>query len=77
MSALIEQNALVNACNRMGVVPLHVAAARGHRELVDLLIQAGAHANPADSGAATILTLPHITSKRHRNYSFIHVIVIL
>lgn len=60
VSALIEQNALVNACNRMGVVPLHVAAARGHRELVDLLLNAGAYANPADSGAATLLTSSHI-----------------
>jgi ankyrin repeat protein len=77
VSALIEQNALVNACNRMGVVPLHVAAARGHRELVDLLIQAGAHANPADSGAATLCTLSHITSKCHRKHTLIHVIVIL
>ena len=77
VSALIEQNALVNACNRMGVVPLHVAAARGHRELVHILIQAGAHSNPADSGAATLLTLPHTFSKRHRNHTFIHVIVIL
>jgi ankyrin repeat protein len=74
VSALIEQNALVNACNRMGVVPLHVAAAWGHRELVDLLIQAGAYANPADSGAATLLTLLYTTSECHRNYTLIQVI---
>ena len=53
VSALIAHNALVNACNRMGVVPLHIAAARGHRELIDLLVTAGAHANPSDSGPET------------------------
>ena len=50
VSALIAHNALVNACNRMGVVPLHVGAARGHRELIDLLVTAGAHTNPSDAG---------------------------
>ena len=55
--ALIAHNALVNACNHMGVVPLHMAAARGHRELIDLLVAAGAHTNPSDAGSVASKSL--------------------
>jgi Ankyrin repeat len=50
VESLLSHGALVNACNHNGVVPLHIAAARGHRELIDLFKHYGVFANAEDSG---------------------------
>ena len=50
VESLLSHGALVNACNHSGVVPLHIAAARGHRELIDLFKDHDVFANAEDSG---------------------------
>ena len=53
--ALIDKGANVNACNVNGVVPLHIAAARGHSALIDVLKTAQAIASPVDKWGYTPL----------------------
>jgi ankyrin repeat protein len=50
VKSLLAVGALVNACSKRGVVPLHIAAARGHLALIDLLKNSGAIANAEDEG---------------------------
>jgi hypothetical protein len=50
VKSLLAVDALVNACNKRGVVPLHIAAARGHLALIDVLKNSGAIANAEDEG---------------------------
>ena len=45
----------VNAKNRDGVTPLHVAAAKGHKEVAELLIAEGANVNAKDMAGWTPL----------------------
>ena len=45
---LTQGNGLVNACNKKGQVALHAASARGHIELMQLLVQLGAIVNAKD-----------------------------
>ena len=54
VSSLLAHGACVNACNLRGVVPLHIAAARGHLELIELLKQSNAIANAEDEGIHSI-----------------------
>jgi hypothetical protein len=49
VKSLLDMGALVNACNKRGVVPLHIAAARGHRQLIALLKDHKAIANAEDN----------------------------
>ena len=58
VSSLLAHDACVNACNLRGVVPLHIAAARGHLELIELLKQSNAIANAEDEGICS--TLPYL-----------------
>ena len=46
---LIRSKADVNAANRYGVTPLSLAAQRGHADLVDLLLKAGASVTRAEA----------------------------
>lgn len=50
VQSLLCHGAEINACNRKGVVPLHIAAARGHRELMDVLKAHKALTNVKDAG---------------------------
>jgi ankyrin repeat protein len=59
--SLVCAGVLVNACNREGVVPLHIAAARGHEELIILLKDSGAIANAEDEG--TVIPLFNILTE--------------
>ena len=47
---LIDQGADVNALAGAGAMPLHLAASRGDKEMVDLLLARGATALPMDNG---------------------------
>lgn len=47
---IIKQGADVNAAGGAGVTPLHLAAARGDRTLVDLLLEHGAMASEMETG---------------------------
>jgi ankyrin repeat protein len=46
---LIRSKADVNAANRYGVTPLSLAAQRGHADLIDLLLKAGASVKMAEA----------------------------
>ena len=45
---LLQAGASVNFCNRRCITPLHLAAARGHVEMIDLLLRSGAWPNALD-----------------------------
>ena len=64
VQSLLSHGALVNACNHNGVVPLHIAAARGHIELIDLFKEHGVFANAEDSGDAYMNTYQTYTVSR-------------
>ena len=53
----INESADVNAKNNIGGTPLHIAAAEGHKEMVELLIAKGADVNAKDDGGWTPLDL--------------------
>ena len=57
VSSLATANASINGCNHGGVVPLHIAAARGHQELIELLKLSGAIANAEDNGTNSLYSL--------------------
>jgi ankyrin repeat protein len=54
---LTRAGADVNAANRYGVTPLLLAAQRGHAELIDLLLKAGASAKTAEARLPEAQTL--------------------
>lgn len=61
VSSLLAHGAYVNSCNLQGVVPLHIAAARGHLELIELLKQSNAIANAEDEGIhSTVIIFPYV-----------------
>ena len=49
MQRLIRSKADVNAANRYGVTPLSLATQRGHADLIDLLLKAGASVKMAEA----------------------------
>jgi len=56
--ALIESDSdksLIDAKNKDGAVPLHIAASKGHAQAVDALIAAGAAVNHANTNGETAL----------------------
>ena len=54
VEALIEAGADVNAVGALGTTPLHVAAARGSAEMIELLARHGARAVPMQDGKRPI-----------------------
>ena len=54
-SLLAEKSERVSAKNRYGETPLHMAAFRGHKDIVELLIAKGANVNAKEKNSATAL----------------------
>ena len=56
---LIDRHAEVNATDKRGQTPLHVAAKHGHEALIGPLLSAGANAKLQDNEVSRITILPY------------------
>jgi ankyrin repeat protein len=63
MTALINANADVNACNKQGVSPIYVASQRGHARAVQVLLNAAAEHSLEVVGGLTPLMIAAIRGK--------------
>lgn len=62
---LLESGADVNATDRAGTTPLHLAAAKGYKETSQLLLRAGAAVSAKDSEGRTPLSLAVFFDHNH------------
>lgn len=74
---LAEQlkGANVNATNRIGYTALHFAAARGHREIADWLLEHGSVANAQSIGSNTVMRPGVFPSQTSSGWTPLHVAV--
>jgi len=74
---LAEQlkGANVNATNRIGYTALHFAAARGHREIADWLLEHGSLANAQSIGSNTVMRPGVFPSQTSSGWTPLHVAV--
>ena len=64
--ALLDGGAAINAASRQGLTPLHVAAALGLAEVVQLLLSRGADASLRDEGFAHATPLDYAVQAGHQ-----------
>lgn len=62
---LIENGADINGCNFYGQTPLHIAAKRGNKECIDILIAAKADPNIIDFERLTPLYVA-VSDRHHK-----------
>lgn len=66
ITALLDGGAAINAASRQGLTPLHVAAALGLGEVVQLLLARGADARLRDEGFARATPLDYALKAGHQ-----------